>query len=163
VLIARDDISTIRVIQGLLSVFRILPVKGELKLNTITDPFSGISTTLNWEKVASLWTSHFLPLRGTNPIGRSFLLNLKTSGPNYKTSILGAGMDAKIFQIRPDMQESLTTLSRYFNSDLHHLLKQEIEFISDIALSKDRELFFGRLSTKVEAAGKVRVFAIVDV
>jgi len=45
--IERGDEGPIRVIQGVLSVFRILPVKGELKISTITDPFEGVSTTLN--------------------------------------------------------------------------------------------------------------------
>jgi len=53
-LIARGDVGPIRVIQGILSVFRILPVKGDLKLSTITQSFSGISTTMNWTKVAGL-------------------------------------------------------------------------------------------------------------
>lgn len=53
-LINRGDLGTIRVLQGILSVFRILPVKGELKLSTITSEFTGLTRTLNWEKVASL-------------------------------------------------------------------------------------------------------------
>lgn len=105
----------------------------------------------------------FLPLRGLNPEGRSFLLNLKTAGPNHKISILGAASDAYCYAQRADLTESLRTLSRYFTSDLHHLLDEEMLYLKGITPKADKEFILGKLSTKVEAAGKVRVFAIVDV
>jgi len=101
--------------------------------------------------------------RGVNPIGRSFLLNLKTAGPNFKISILGAASDAYCYAQRPDLMNSLRILSSYFGSDLHHLLDEEIRYLSDIQPKSGKEFILGKLSTKVEAAGKVRVFAIVDV
>jgi len=102
-------------------------------------------------------------LRGLNPVGRSFLLNLKTAGPNHKVSILGAASDAFMFASRPDLQESLRIISNYFSSDLNHLLDEEIRYLKGIEPKALKEFILGKLSTKVEAAGKVRVFAIVDV
>jgi len=53
-LIASDDLRCIRVVQGILSVFRILPLKGELSFGTITRPFTGLSTTLNSMKCSEV-------------------------------------------------------------------------------------------------------------
>jgi hypothetical protein len=53
-LIRSDDLACIRVIQGTLSVFRILPLKGELSFSSITRSFTGLSTTLNSMKVSEV-------------------------------------------------------------------------------------------------------------
>ena len=44
--------------------------------------------------------------------------------------------------------------------DFLRLIEQEEEFVKDLVPKKD--LYLGRLSEKMEAAGKVRVFAITD-
>lgn len=46
--------SVIKVVQGILSVFRVLPAKPELKLSSITDEFSGLTTKLKWDKIAEV-------------------------------------------------------------------------------------------------------------
>jgi hypothetical protein len=46
--------SVIKVIQGILSVYRVLPAKPELKLSSITSPFSGLTTKLKWDRIAEV-------------------------------------------------------------------------------------------------------------
>jgi hypothetical protein len=113
-------------------------------------------------KCSEVWLTYFEKYRGFNPPGNNQLLNLKTTGPNNKISILGATADAYCFnKSYSHLLSPFTIISKYFNSDLHHRLNDEIWFSSDLEPNKDFKL--GKLSTKVEAAGKVRVFAIVDV
>jgi hypothetical protein len=65
----------------------------------------------------------------------------------------------------------LEVLTNYFGSSLLTLLKEEIEVVRDLTPRKlnNKGIYsgyspiLGKLSLKREAAGKVRVFAIVDV
>lgn len=93
-LIADKDERTIKVVLGILSIFRVMSFQGTLKLETITDPFNGVSTTLSELEVALAWRRFMKPLVTKVPTGPQFLLNLKTAGPNYRISILGASLDA---------------------------------------------------------------------
>jgi hypothetical protein len=45
------DQNNIRVILGLLSLFRIIKFPGILKLETITDPFKGLEETLSLQRL----------------------------------------------------------------------------------------------------------------
>jgi hypothetical protein len=45
--ITNKDPKVIKVVLGILSIYRVMSFKGTLKLETITGPFSGVSTTLN--------------------------------------------------------------------------------------------------------------------
>jgi len=96
------------------------------------------------------------------PRGRTELIPLKTAGPNFKKSILGAPLDAYAWHNASEvLRSSFKTLSLYFNSSLAEKLDEEIEIVKDLCPVKVPIL--GKLSLKAEAAGKVRVFAIVDV
>jgi len=95
------------------------------------------------------------------PKGLDSLLILKSAGPNYRTSILGAPLDAKAFIDQPNLLNSLITISRYFKSSIGVLLQEEIEVVRELEFTKVLKL--GKLAIKEEAAGKVRVFAITDV
>jgi hypothetical protein len=67
--------------------------KGQVKLSTITDGFKGISTTFMPAEVATVWTK-FTPYLKKLRVSDTPLLLLRTAGPNYKISILGASLDA---------------------------------------------------------------------
>jgi hypothetical protein len=95
------------------------------------------------------------------PKGLESLLILKSAGPNYRTSILGAPLDAKAFSGQPDLLNSLNIISDYFKSSIGELLRMEIDAVSELEFTKVLKL--GKLAIKEEAAGKVRVFAITDV
>jgi hypothetical protein len=84
----------IRVVLTILSYFRVIKCRGQLKLNTITDPFKGISPELYPVEVSNIWTRFTPFLTKVRKEGQTGLLLLKTAGPNYRTSILGAPLDA---------------------------------------------------------------------
>lgn len=159
-LIESGDVGSSRVVLGLLSTFRVIPLSGVAKLESITDPFSGLSKTLDEDRLKDIWTRLFADRRGSHPKGLDFPLPLTTAGPNYKTSILGATADAFALA-NSSVREPLEMISRYFGGKLHLTLSNEILFSSDLGPSKEFRL--GKLSAKQEAAGKVRLFAIVDV
>ena len=158
-LIEKENVGCIKVVLGLLSIFRVIPLSGKPKLETITGPFTGLSTKLNPDKLQSLYLDLFSKWRGSNPQGKDFPLPLSTAGPNYKISILGATSDA--FAFEDTLLKPFATLSRYFGGKLHLTLEYEKLFSSDLGPKKEFKL--GKLSAKQEAAGKVRIFAIVDV
>lgn len=94
--------------------------------------------------------------------GRTELRPLKTAGPNHKKSILGAPLDALAWLNAPEeLRSSFKTLAHYFNSPLAEMLEEEGKVASQFTPVKAPIL--GKLSLKAEPAGKVRVFAIVDV
>lgn len=86
----------IRAVLTILSVFRIIKFPGVLRLETITDPFKGISPTLPPMEVALAWKRFlpFIPNISIRSLGLDRPLLLKTAGPNYRVSILGAPLDA---------------------------------------------------------------------
>jgi len=50
----KEDNSLIKILLGVFSIYRVMECERKLKLNTITDEFSGISTTLNVGKLGFL-------------------------------------------------------------------------------------------------------------
>jgi hypothetical protein len=160
-LISSGDRVVIRVVLAILSVFRVMSYKGSLKLSTITSPFTGVSTTVSGLEVRRVWDRLFESRRGYTPPGPKFLLNLKTAGPNYRVSILGATLDAYEHMRQGWSRKPIQVLSDYFGSRISTLLDDEISLIKDLVPTKVTKL--GKLSTKTEPAGKIRVFAITDV
>jgi len=85
------DLDCIRVVLSLLSVYRTMKAPGQLKLSTITDPFSGISQTLSEIELR-------VALEEMGLLNR-FTLTYKdfhisgSAGPNYRRSPLGAELD----------------------------------------------------------------------
>lgn len=101
------------------------------------------------------------PLVTKVPKGPQFLLNLKTAGPNYRISILGASLDAFEHARQGWSLKPIGIISNYFGSRVHEILEEEIDVLKGLEPSSETRL--GKLSTKNEAAGKIRVFAIADV
>jgi hypothetical protein len=157
------DQNNIRVILGLLSLFRIIKFPGILKLETITDPFKGLEETLSPAKVGYVFATLFKPKFNliSSPKGREDLLILKSAGPNHRISILGASVDAYAFSKHPDLMQALITVSNYFNSFIAEMLEEEIKVATRVLEPSNGIL--GKLAIKEEAAGKLRVFAIADV
>jgi len=58
-------------------------------------------------------------------------------------------------------RKPIQVLSDYFGSRISTLLDDEISLVKDLVPTKVTKL--GKLSTKIEPAGKIRVFAITDV
>lgn len=155
------EIGLIKTVLGILSLYRVLPCKGKEKLETITDKYSGLIPVLPLLEVDSLFRELFQPLRGKLPAGRKFLLNMKTAGPNFKPAILGAAADAYSHAQHRLLLYPIQVLSTFFESEIHNQLREEIHVVKNWKPLQEFKL--GKLATKVEAAGKIRVFAILDV
>jgi hypothetical protein len=165
--IARENQMIIRGVLTLISVFRVMKIPGKIKLNTITDPFQGYNESLSFMVIAKVMRERFIPLI-SKPISKFVkhdLLVLTSAGPNYGTSCLGASLDAKAFSENPNLLNSYIKLGNLLGSKLPELLLKEISIVKSTKskIVESKELILGKLSIKEEAAGKVRVFAIVDV
>jgi len=175
--ILANDIKHIRAVFAILTVFRCINIKGSLKLSTIIKPFTGLSQTLNILDLKDVLENNFSS-SGLTPDGRKTtfvlpkkpkgldtLLTLRTAGPNGKPSILYAPLDAFAFKVKPQMSHllhSIQVLSKSFNSDIYDILLNEMDIVSKWRVRKSK-LLLSKLSLKPEPAGKVRVFAILDV
>jgi len=149
------------------------------KLETITQPFSGLVDTLPSDEVELVYKESFKgnleamlpaetrfsfmrrePKSAITPSGN--LLPLYTAGPNGKPSILQAYLDAIAFQNSPEMMGYLRTVIKYTGLKLGRLLDEELA-TTNVAVPGSTPLKLGRLAEKLEAAGKVRIFAITDI
>jgi len=167
-LILKKDVMAIRAILAILTVFKVIPVKGQLKLRSITDPFKGLSTTLNQDRMYFVFNSYFKG-RGWSPnlydkLGLQTLLPLRTAGPNGRPSILWATHDAFCLKAigSSRLLTALQDVSLYFGSDIFRLWMKEASLAQDWKV-KSQVVKLGKLALKLEPAGKVRVFAILDV
>jgi hypothetical protein len=158
-LMRQRDLNTFRGVLSVLAVYRIIQIPGKLKLETITEPFKGQDRILPQYEVRSC-SSEIFPKRNIllKPIK---LLRLGTAGPNHPVSMLGISLDIKAWTQSPlfPLMKKFISLSAG-GEDFLRLIEQEEEFVKDI--NPNKTLLLGRLSEKIEAAGKVRVFAITD-
>jgi len=171
-LLEAGDSRTLRVVLTLISIFRVFKYESKPKLSTITDPFKGICETIFNKELLSVRTLFipFVPDKG--PKGRETLIPLRSAGPNNKISILGAPMDAEAWLLAPkELMDAFVILSKAFGSSLAEKLQEEMNVVKGLHICKSMSSLgtsqytpiLGKLSLKTEAAGKVRVFAIVDV
>jgi len=159
-----DPVST-RAVLTLLSLYKILMCKPKLKLNTITDPFTGVVKVLNpilVKKVIAL-------LPQTTRYGRTvygkagYIRTIVSSnaGPNHRKAFLSLPLDAKALAGKARLLLALRILAENFGGQhIYECLKGEIRLISTLYCNK--EPILGKLSFLKEPAGKVRVVAILD-
>jgi len=178
-LIEKRDPRVIKVVLSLLSLYRVMFAFPKRKLETITQPFSGLVDTLPSYEVERVYKESFKgnlevmlpaetrfsfmrrePKSAITPSGN--LLPLYTAGPNGKPSILQAYLDAIAFQNSPEMMGYLRTVIKYTGLKLGRLLDEELA-TTNVAVPGSTSLKLGRLAEKLEAAGKVRIFAITDI
>jgi hypothetical protein len=179
--ILNKSTSVIRYWLTLYALYRIINIPGNLKLNTITDPFSGSEegirkVTLELEALASNFKSMFdISILRSNP----GLLLLETASPTSKVSWLGLLSDPyKLYfnRIGRDMEEFMNELGYFQMLDIWIAIIsfRKWAYKSLSAIPSFEKLFIsqgwetpnyvvGQLSRKKEAAGKVRVFAMVDI
>lgn len=98
-LIEKRDSRIIRVVLTILCIYRTIICFPNLKLNTITDPFSGVFTTLPEVPIIVRTLLHVAD--NSKGLGKSLLsskgdelLVLSSSGPNVKVQIFGYAYDA---------------------------------------------------------------------
>jgi hypothetical protein len=169
-LLRSKDPSTIRGVLSTLAVFRIMKMPCELKLESITDPFSGISDTLPKSEVinglAALGleipkgrSKHLLTL--SNPI-----IYLLSAGPNHSISMMGIWKDIYAWYISPLFPTLLSFIGRMNKGNvLIDLLRSEVSHWEATGVKPSvspLDLKLGKLAIKEEAAGKARVFAMAD-
>lgn len=171
--IERSDVSVIRVTLTILSMYRIITIPGTPKINTITDPFKGISEVLLVSEIrAALSNLEWTKVRFKR---NAKLLQSVTSGPNWSISGLGGMLDAIAFHKHyPELMTELENVCKVTGEELWKLFLQEIQHIdrffetcqatkqAEFWETKFSELKLCKLSPKLEAAGKVRIFAIMD-
>ncbi|QKI79961.1 RNA-dependent RNA polymerase [Erysiphe necator associated mitovirus 13] len=163
-LLRDGDLSTRRAVLSVFAVYRIILIPGKLKLNTITDPFKGLSSILPKYEIRLALRE----LLGDNlhlklqPIKLEFL---GTAGPNHPISMFGIWKDLLAWKDDSLFPELRTYCSKVpGGKEFLDLIDQEIDFIDSNKeyISLDKKLILGKLSEKKEAAGKVRIFAITD-
>jgi hypothetical protein len=142
----------------ILSIYRIIKSVPKLKLETITAPYTGVESPLtDWEIYS--FARSILPRM--KKVDSRFIISM-SAGPNSNPSVLGLPKDALALFGYPELLDAMNTIAQMFNcrdllanllTEAHILKKANIQF-TDLKISK--------LAFKEEAAGKVRVFAILD-
>lgn len=136
-----NDLQAIRVTLAILTVFRCIPIKkNNLKLKTIIGPFTGLSKTLQRDRILYVLDSLMFPKDELGvrknlpkrPKGLDMLLPLRTAGPNGKPSILMAPFDAFAFKAlkQNHLVHAIQVLSQSFGADIHRLLQIEMDLVS---------------------------------
>jgi len=180
-LIEAKDPVVIKFVLSLLSLYRVMYARPVYKLETIYKPHTGQIDGLPQYEVDRVYEGKFG--RKINSIIEEFksnrfsfmrrekmtalkpsgqLLPLYTSGPNARPSILGSLLDALALRRSPDILESLKTVCAYTGLPLLHALDEELS-TPNVEVFDTPSLKLGRLAEKLEAAGKVRIFAITDI
>lgn len=168
ILIHKGDQDVIRLVLTLLSVFRILKAIGVLKVNTITDPFTGTTEVLPRHQITLALARLRVARLSMQQVSR---LRISTSGgPNHRVAVLGSTLDAYALSKNPELMSYLEQVSRHTGPGLFSLLQKEIESIpswvstlSSVMKGRLEDLTLGKLSEKLEAAGKIRLFAVADI
>lgn len=160
-----------KVIKGvltILSVYRVMKSRPKLKLETITLPHSGIVKTLPELTIISQWIKPFIGkiAEKTPYTVRRKLKLLTTAGPNSSLQLVGYPIDA-IALSRAGLIPAFNSLANALNAkSLIQKLEAELQQnVTEPMEQWNRDVLrtcVGKLSLKLEPAGKVRVFAIVD-
>lgn len=162
----------------MLTVYRTMTSTPKLRLGTITDPFSGnLKTTGEIKPIMQYVIKNFFSAKAEkifrghedkSPfiVGRNLLV-LTTAGPNVSNQLTGYPLDSKIYENNPVLLKAYLILSKYLKcQDLYSKLKADMAVFQKkgitIPSSLSGPVKSGKLSLKFEAAGKVRVFAIID-
>lgn len=200
VMIRKGDVRFIRFHLGLLNLYRVLEAPGVLKINTITDPFSGSQEFLDrlLERVKSGKFLFFDQLPGFNNIIKlslsptKFVLS-RSASPSNKMSAEGIITDIMIMNSeRPDLWQDILdylyltkpVVTRFvrllqMGYSLGQRLEKPIQFVSPesgktyeggglqmkasvAAHGLGPGSALSQFAVKHEAAGKIRLFALID-
>jgi hypothetical protein len=189
-LIEAGEPKIIRVVFTILSVYRVIPAYPKLKLGTITSPHFGVIKDLpeldlvlpllkiNNFVNSYLQDKYFKVATGPFTVGRSLRL-LTSAGPNSSNQLFGYAIDAFAWRNNPTLLEIFKRFALLTNhkdiweklrDDIKHIDSKDLKVsdllstpeINDAIKSSQDSLKLGKLCLKQEAAGKVRVFAMVD-
>jgi len=154
----------IRVTLTLLSVYRVIGCAPNLKIETITGPFSGSSAILSvWEVNQAVGL-----LPKSLVLGKVIWAHLsESSGPNFKRSTWSSGLDALAFLKDPLVWFhwlSIAVAQRAWELIAWNLFTiiMTLPLVPFLLLIGKYPGRLGKLATLFEARGKVRVVAITD-
>lgn len=160
----------IRLWMSIFSIYRVIRVEGVLKLNTITDPYSGDDDYLlrGCEDLLEISKRNSYRFDKTVLEKEFGVLALETASPSYKTSLKGFISD--VFDLtyhgidKPLLEYLSATGQTSLMLTFMHIREMFEKFPYSKTGQKERlNRDVGQLSMKEEAAGKIRVFALVDV
>lgn len=157
------------------SLYRVIKVPGKLKLSTITEGFTGNPTALARASfgLQSIAIAQMKDLLKVN-VGVPKLLLLESASSTNKVSWLGLIRDVAMLHSH-DMIPSIRTLLTAGNPKSYPLLNLFNKIydlvtqygptvVNSLTPVKDSNKGgIGQLAMKDEAAGKIRVFALVDI
>lgn len=136
-LIEARDTAVIRMVLTVLAVFRVMPSYPKLKLETITNPFNGLSDKVPELSLVFQW---FEALTSGNrgweyfrqeitpyTVGRR-LLRLTSAGPNHKLQVVGYPLDALAFKENPNLLKWYEVFAKNTNhKDLWERLRDDMK------------------------------------
>ena len=176
--IRSGNTSTIRLWLTILSVYRVLEAPSKPNLETITTESKADKKTINW----ILLTSNNIlrenkMFRNIEELKATKIHRTLAAGPNYKNAYLSILTDA--FAIYKDtetfksfcnyaIQTSSDDFLLFLRKVMRFAIKSNEKFGFSIfnvskGIHNEDQLSTGKLSFKIEAAGKVRTFAICDI
>jgi hypothetical protein len=154
----------LRGVLSVLTVYRVIGCRPVLKIETITDSFCGLSTTLPFEelrRVVALYPGSLL-LKPATPH-----LMSEAAGPNYPRATWSSGLDALAFLANPLIWASWIVIAVATRSWMLLTWQLGVVILSApviplLVLLGNFPVKLGRLAKLFEGAGKVRVIAITD-
>jgi hypothetical protein len=175
-LMRRGNTKIIRFWHSLFSIYRVLSIPGKMKLETITNPFSGSVKFLEDCKGLSLktqWPKHLIKIASEQNLApTTFHFSGKASPSNVNSSqgiltdiyyLMSAEDGGPIYQNILDYLKVVGSIwnTQQFLERLNDAVKI-IELMDKVYPKCSMKNPFGQFAIKKEAAGKVRVFALVD-
>lgn len=168
--------STIRFWLTILSLYRVINTLNKLKLQTISDPYGGSEEAILElsREIKDVITFNKIT-RKISALSAKMIHKTTKAGPNYANSCTSMFTDAFTWKQFPELRQVFSDYSKMTNSSIDSLLTlwgDVADRLYDVAgyevfnisapQSGFSKLMLGKLAFKLEAAGKVRVFAIVD-
>jgi hypothetical protein len=153
-------------ILSIVSVYRVFPTKVKPKLDTVTDPFSGLNKTFDKSQI----NLALKELLGRTQISLSIpkLIKLETASPNTVKSAWGASIDALAFIDHPIALYNYIVYMWYQKSyglmlwPVFLILISSPIFVVLRAGGWLKRLNMGKLSVVYDQAGKARIVAITN-
>lgn len=175
-LMRSGNVHVIRFWHSLFSIYRVLSIPGKMKIETITSPFTGNTIFLNDIKNVALnykWSPFLREIsQNSNLAPTTFHFSGKASPSEVNSSsglltdiyYLFSREDGKV--IHDNIMNYLKVVGSVWNTQqflerLNDALRI-VERMTDVYPKCSMKNPFGQFAIKKEAAGKIRVFALVD-
>jgi hypothetical protein len=163
--IREREADVIRCVLTLSSLFRCMKSTPRLKIESIVDSFKGVTPRLPETEVSQIWERFFSKFKVT--LREAKLLPSVSAGPNHRVALFSLIADGLAMRNSPELLEKLGILGGKIPNGtkiVDDLMNLDVQGLTTLqgqsCLPKTVRL--GKLATKLEAAGKVRLFGITD-